>query len=133
MSMNKAPVVVVGAGPAGLAVSHELGCSGIDHIVLERGRVGQSWRDRWDSFCLVTPNWYVQLPGGHYAGDDPDGFMPRDDVVAFLERYAQGFGAPILDRVDVTALRSDGAEGFVIDTSEGQMRTDAVVLATGAF
>jgi putative flavoprotein involved in K+ transport len=133
MSMNKAPVVVVGAGPAGLAVSHELGCSGIDHIVLERGRVGQSWRDRWDSFCLVTPNWYVQLPGGHYAGDDPDGFMPRDDVVAFLERYAQGFGAPILDRVDVTALRADGGDGFVIDTSEGQMHTDAVVLATGAF
>ena len=101
--------------------------------MLERGRVGQSWRDRWDSFCLVTPNWYVQLPGGEYAGDDPDGFMSRDEVVAHLERYAQGFGAPILDRIDVTALRSDPGGGFVVDTSEGQMRTDAVVLATGAF
>ena len=101
--------------------------------MLERGRVGQSWRDRWDSFCLVTPNWYLQLPGGEYAGDDPDGFMSRDEVVAHLERYAHGFGAPILDQIDVTALRSDPGGGFVLDTSEGQMRTDAVVLATGAF
>ena len=95
--------------------------------------MGQSWRDRWDSFCLVTPNWYVQLPGGEYAGEDPDGFMSRDEVVAHLERYAHGFGAPILDQIDVTALRSDPGGGFVVDTSEGQMRTDAVVLATGAF
>lgn len=126
-------MIVVGAGPAGLAVSHELGSAGIDHIVLERGRVGQSWRDRWDSFCLVTPNWYVQLPGGKYADDDPDGFMLRDEVVAYLERYAGSFGAPILDGIDVTGLRSDGAGGFVVETSEGQMRTDVIVLATGAF
>ena len=95
--------------------------------------MGQSWRDRWDSFCLVTPNWYVQLPGGEYAGEDPDGFMSRDEVVVHLERYAQGFEAPILDRIDVTALCSDPGGGFVMGTSEGQMRTDAVVLATGAF
>ena len=107
--------------------------AGVDHIVLERGAVGQSWRDRWDSFCLVTPNWYVQLPGGEYAGEDPDGFMSRDEVVVHLERYAQDFEAPILDRIDVTALSSDPGGGFVMDTSEGQMRTDAVVLATGAF
>jgi putative flavoprotein involved in K+ transport len=133
MSTEKAPVIVVGAGPAGLAVSHELQGVGIDHIVLERGRVGQSWRDRWDSFCLVTPNWYLQLPGGEYEGEDPDGFMLRDEVVGHLERYAHGFGAPILDRTAVTALGSDPGGGFVLDTSEGQMRTDAVVVATGAF
>lgn len=133
MSIEKAPVVVIGAGPAGLAVSHELQGAGIDHIVLERGRVAQSWRDRWDSFCLVTPNWYLQLPGGEYAGEDPDGFMLRDDVVAHLERYAHGFGAPILDRTAVTALRSDPRGGFVVDTSLGQMCTDAAVVATGAF
>jgi putative flavoprotein involved in K+ transport len=133
MSIDKAPVVVVGAGPAGLAASHELQRAGIDHIVLERGRVGQSWRDRWESFCLVTPNWYVQLPGGEYTGEDPDGFMCRDEVVAHLERYARGFGAPILDSTGVTALRPGPGGGFVLDTSEGQMRTDAVVLATGAF
>jgi putative flavoprotein involved in K+ transport len=133
MSSESAPVIVVGAGPAGLAASHELQHVGIDHIVLERGRVGQSWRDRWDSFCLVTPNWYVQLPGGKYAGDDPDGFMSRDEVVGFFERCAQGFGAPILDRVDATALRSDTSGGFILETSEGTMRTEAIVLATGAF
>jgi putative flavoprotein involved in K+ transport len=133
MSGEKSPVIVIGAGPAGLAASHELQQAGIDHIVLERGRVGQSWRDRWDSFCLVTPNWYAQLPGGAYAGEDPDGFMSRDQIVAHLERYAEGFGAPILDRIDVTGLRADPGGGFVVDTSEGEMRTGAVVVATGAF
>lgn len=129
----KAPVVVVGAGPAGLSASYELQRLGVDHVVLERGRVAQTWRGRWDSFCLVTPNWYVQLPGGPYAGDDPDGFMLRDEVVTFFERYAAGFTAPVLDRVDVTALSPDPAGGFVLDTSEGKIRADAVVLATGAF
>src|SRR5678815_856603 len=105
MSGGQRPVIVIGAGPAGLAASHELQQAGVDHIVLERGRVGQSWRDRWDSFCLVTPNWYVRLPGGTYAGADPDGFMSRDQVVAHLERYAQGIGTPILDRTRVSALR----------------------------
>jgi putative flavoprotein involved in K+ transport len=133
MSTEKAPVIVVGAGPAGLATSYELQQAGIDHIVLERGRVGQSWRDRWESFCLVTPNWYVQLPGGKYAGEDPDGFMPREEIVAYLERYASGFGAPVLDTIDVTGLRSDRERGFIVDTSEGEMRTGAIVLATGAF
>jgi putative flavoprotein involved in K+ transport len=78
--------LVIGGGSAGLAVSHELSRNGVEHTVLERGRIGQSWRDRWDSFCLVTPNWSVQLPDGAYDGSDPDGFMPRDDIVAFLER-----------------------------------------------
>jgi putative flavoprotein involved in K+ transport len=133
MSVDERPVIVVGAGPAGLATSYELQRAGIDHVVLERGRVGQSWRDRWDSFCLVTPNWYMQLPGGEYAGEDPDGFMSRDEVVVHLERYAQAFEAPILDRIDVAALCSGAGGGFVVDTSEGPMRTDAVVLATGAF
>ena len=133
MGIEDDPVVVVGAGPAGLALSYELRQAGLDHVVLERGLVGQSWRDRWDSFCLVTPNWYVQLPGGEYAGENPDGFMVRDEVVAHLERYARGFGAPVLDQVDVTALRSEPGGGFVLDTSEGEMRARSVVLATGAF
>ena len=133
MGIDASPAIVVGAGPAGLAVSHELQSAGVDHVVLERGRVGQSWRDRWDSFCLVTPNWYLQLPGGAYTGDDPDGFMARDEVVAHLERYASDFGAPILDQIDVTALSVDADGSFLVDTSEGQMRSRSVVLATGAF
>ena len=66
-------LVVIGAGQAGLAVSHELTELGIEHVVLEKGRIGQTWRDRWESFCLVTPNWSVQLPGHPYDGDYPDG------------------------------------------------------------
>src|SRR5262245_13995962 len=73
-------VAVVGAGQAGLATSRELSKAGVEHVVLERGRVGQTWRDRWDSFCLVTPNWTVRLPDGHYDGPHPDGFMPRDEI-----------------------------------------------------
>jgi putative flavoprotein involved in K+ transport len=79
-------VLVVGAGPAGLAMSCELSRAGVEHVVLERERVAQTWRGRWDSFCLVTPNWTLQLPDFPYDGDDPDGFMPRDEVVAYLER-----------------------------------------------
>ena len=75
-------VVIVGAGQAGLSVSRELTQAGIEHVVLERGRVGQTWRGLWDSFCLMTPNWSVQLPGHRYDQEDPDGFMARDDVVA---------------------------------------------------
>jgi len=133
MATETPPTIVVGAGPAGLAVSYELQRVGVDHVILERGRVGQSWRDRWDSFCLVTPNWYVQLPGGAYAGDDPDGFMSRDEVVAHLEGYAHGFGAPVLDQIDVKALRKEPGGRFIVDTSEGEMRTGAIVVATGAF
>jgi cation diffusion facilitator CzcD-associated flavoprotein CzcO len=98
-------VVVIGAGQAGLAVSHELSELGVDHVVLERARVGQSWRDRWDSFCLVTPNWTMSLPGFPYAGDDPDGFVPRDGIVAYLERYASSLTAPVREGVGVQSLR----------------------------
>ena len=87
--------VIIGGGQAGLSVSHELAQAGVNHVVLERGRVGQSWRGRWDSFCLVTPNWSVQLPGHPYDGPDPDGFMPRDELVLYLERYATAIDAPV--------------------------------------
>jgi putative flavoprotein involved in K+ transport len=130
--MSKPDVVVIGAGQAGLSVSHELSAAGVDHVVLERGRVGETWRGRWDTFCLVTPNWTVRLPGGAYAGDDPDGFMPRDAIVAHLESYARSFEAPVRERVAVTALhRID--DGFALSTSEGEMRSTTVVATTGAY
>jgi putative flavoprotein involved in K+ transport len=100
--------------------------------VLERGRVGQTWRRRWDSFCLVTPNWSVQLPGRPYDGADPDGFMPREDVVHYLERYAHGFNSPVREGLEVTSLRSL-AGGFVLETSAGQLQAQTVVLCTGAY
>jgi putative flavoprotein involved in K+ transport len=124
-------VVVVGAGQAGLAVSRELTRASVDHVVLERGRVGQTWRDRWESFCLVTPNWTVRLPEQPYDGDDPDGFMHRDEVVSYLERYASE--APVQEGVEVTALRPRAGGGFELETSDGRLEPDTVVLGTGAY
>jgi len=108
---NGFPVVVVGAGQAGLAVSYELTALGIEHVVLERARVGQSWLGLWDSFCLVTPNWTMSLPGAAYTGDDPEGFVPRDEIVEYLRRYASSFGAPVREGVGVDSLEPDPAAG----------------------
>ena len=125
-------VAVVGGGQAGLAVSTELSSRGIEHVVLERGRVGQTWRDRWDSFCLVTPNWTVQLPGFAYDGPDPDGYMARDEIVAYLERYAATGSLPVREGVDVRSISAyDG--GFTLGTSADDLRADAVVIASGAY
>ncbi|MBL1592126.1 FAD-dependent oxidoreductase, partial [Klebsiella pneumoniae] len=74
----------------------------IRHIVLERHHLAWAWREqRWDNFCLVTPNWQCKLPGCPYDGDDPHGFMLRDDIVAYLERYARSFNAPLREGVNV--------------------------------
>jgi putative flavoprotein involved in K+ transport len=126
-------VIVIGGGQAGLATSHELSRAGVEHVVLERGRVGQAWRNRWDSFCLVTPNWTIRLPGGEYEGDDPDGYLPRDRIVEHLEGYAEGFGAPMREGVDVTSLEPLGPDGFLLRTSEGELRAARVLVATGAY
>ena len=128
---DRIEVVIVGAGQAGLAVSHELRRAGVAHVVLERGRVGQSWRTRWDSFCLVTPNWFLGLPGHPYDGGDPDGFMVRDEVVAHLERYA--VKAPVREAVEVTGLGPGPNGGFLLETSAGEILARTVVLSTGAF
>jgi putative flavoprotein involved in K+ transport len=126
-------VVVVGAGQAGLAISRELTHASVEHVVLERGRVGQSWRGRWDSFCLVTPNWFLQLPGHPYDDDDPDGFMPRDEFVPYLERYAEGFEAPVREGIDVTSLQPGPDGGFLLETPAGEIVARTVVLSTGAY
>lgn len=131
--MQHVSVAVVGGGPAGLAATRELMRRGVDHVVLERGRVGQTWRDRWDSFCLVTPNWSVQLPDGHYAGADPDGFMPRDEFVRHLEDYAASFDAPVREGVEVRSLTARPGGGFVLSTSAGDLQADAVLVATGGY
>ncbi len=126
-------VAIVGAGQAGLSLSYELTRAAIEHVVFERGSVGESWRRRWDSFRLVVPNWTVHLPGARYDGDDPDGFMPKDEIVNYLERYARSFGAPIQSGVDVTAIepRDDGT--FTVRTSNAEIRAREVVLASGGY
>jgi putative flavoprotein involved in K+ transport len=130
---DRIDVVVIGAGQAGLAVSRELRNAGVAHIVLEKGKIAQTWRGRWDSFCLVTPNWSIQLPGHRYDGQDADGFMPRDEVVALLERYATGFQAPVREGVEVTSLEPGQDGRFRLETSAGEMSAQTVVLCTGAY
>ncbi len=133
MTDDRADVVIVGAGQAGLAVSRELTQAAVAHVLLEKGKVGQTWRGRWDSFCLVTPNWFLQLPGHPYDGGDPDGFIVRDEVVAYLERYAAGFEAPVREGVEVTSLQPGPDGGFLLETSAGQIAAGTVVLSTGAY
>ncbi|HEX6487991.1 MAG TPA: NAD(P)/FAD-dependent oxidoreductase [Candidatus Dormibacteraeota bacterium] len=131
--METHDVVVVGAGQAGLSLSHELTRAGREHLVLERGEVGQSWRERWDSFCLVLPSWTISLPGGRYEGPEPDAFMPRDDFVQHLVTYARSFDAPIREHVTVTALDVDGGGTFRLTTSAGQIAAREVVIASGGY
>jgi putative flavoprotein involved in K+ transport len=131
--MDRVPVLVIGAGSAGLAISHELMRHGIEHLVVDRARIGQSWRERWDSFCLVTPNWSIRLPGGEYAGPDPDGYLPRDEVVAYLEDYAAAFDAPVREGVSVQAIERRKGRGFEVRTSATDVIADRIVLATGAY
>src|SRR3954471_6956783 len=131
--MERIDVAVVGGGQAGLATSHELTRLGVEHVVLERGSVAQTWRDRWDSFCLVTPNWSILLPGGHYEDDDPDGYLPRDDLAGFITAYAASFDAPVREHTDVSSITGSRGEGFVLATSGGELRARRVVLATGAY
>jgi putative flavoprotein involved in K+ transport len=131
--LSDPPVVVVGAGQAGLAISRELVLAGVDHVVLERKKVAQTWRSRWDSFCLVTPNWTMGLPGHPYDGNDPEGFVLRDDIVSHLERFANSFHAPVREGVEVRSLEP-GADGrFLLKTSAGEFQAPTVVLATGAY
>ncbi len=126
-------VVVVGAGHSGLAMSHCLSARGIDHVVLERGEVANAWRhERWDSLRLLTPNWLSRLPGYRYAGDDPDGYMTRDQVVDFIAGYARVSAAPVRTGTTVIGLRCDGA-GYRVSTDRGDWRCRAVVIASGPF
>ncbi|WP_423820588.1 MSMEG_0569 family flavin-dependent oxidoreductase [Salinisphaera sp. SPP-AMP-43] len=128
------PVVVIGGGQAGLSASYWLQQADIEHIVLEQHRVGHAWRDkRWDTFCLVTPNWQCRLPGFGYDGDDPDGFMGKDEIVAYLERYADFVDPPLREGVTVTRLGRDERARFVVETTAGTATADQVVLAVAGY
>ena len=126
-------VAVIGGSQAGLSMSYCLSANGIDHVVFEKNRPAHSWRtQRWDSFCLVTPNWQCKLPGFDYPGNDPDGFMIRDDIVAYVEEYARRIKAPLKEDTAVTLLTRTET-GFHLDTQDGPYTADAVVLAVGGY
>jgi putative flavoprotein involved in K+ transport len=130
------PVVIVGGGQAGLSMSWCLKEQGVDHVVLERHTVAHSWKeDRWESFCLVTPNWQCTLPGHHYDGDDPTGFMVQDEIVEYVESYAASFDAPVHEGVAVTSVEARGVgsdpaanrpSGAARDSSTAPSESDVV-------
>ena len=125
--------VVIGAGQAGLATSWWLARRGIDHVVLERGDVANTWRrERWDSLTLLTPNWQSRLPGFGYQGHEPDAFRTRDETIAFLDAYARRVAPPLRTFCLVTAVRASD-NGYEVESSDGTWRCHAVVIATGAF
>jgi putative flavoprotein involved in K+ transport len=125
-------VVVIGAGHSGLAMSAFLSAHSIEHVVLERGEVANSWRhERWDSLRLLTPNWQCRLPDCCYEGPDPDGFMTMPEVIQFIARYAGFIGAPIRTGNTVRSVRQE-QDGFRVVTDRREWRCRAVVMAQGA-
>jgi putative flavoprotein involved in K+ transport len=132
--MSTVDTVVIGAGHAGLATSRLLTQAGHDHVVLERGRIGERWRsERWDSLRLLTPNWMLTLPGSRYGGPDPDGFAPTAQFVEMLEEYAASFAAPVVDGTTVEDVRASGrgTSRYRVATDGGTWHTRHVVVATG--
>ena len=126
-------VVIVGAGQAGLAASACLSRHNIDNIVLEKFEIGASWRrQRWESFCLVTPNWTVRLPGEFYNGADPDGFMLGTEFVTYLENYAGRFTLPVQQKTNVQSAKLENSR-WVVETSSGPVRAQALIVATSTY
>jgi putative flavoprotein involved in K+ transport len=126
-------VIIVGGGQAGLSLSWHMTKEGIDHVVLERRVAFHAWKNqRWDSFCLVTPNWQCDLPGYHYPGNDPNGFMVKDEIIRFVEDFRAQFNPPILEGVEVTQLSKHG-DGFALETSSGGFTANHVCIATGGY
>jgi len=129
--VKRTNTVIIGAGQAGLAMSRYLNDWGIDHVVLERGRIAERWRsERWDSLRLLTPNWQARLPGFRYTGDDPDGYMTMAQTVGYLERYAAVSAAPVQDQTTVLAV-DHACFGFRVTTDQGVWQAANVVIATG--
>ncbi len=132
-AIERITTVVIGAGQAGLAASRFLSDRSIDHVVLERGEVANSWRrERWDSLRLLTPNWLSRLPGLRYEGPDPGGYMTMGEVTGFIERFAVLSRAPVRTGTTVTSVRRAG-DGYAVATDRGEMQCRAVVIASGAF
>jgi len=127
--MRYTDAIIIGAGQAGLAMSHCLSRLGITHVVLERGQVAERWRsERWDSLLLLSPNWMSRLPGYRYSGPDPDGFMTVPDYIAYLERYAAT--APVVTGTTVRSVRRVPG-GYQVASDTVVWRTRCVVIATG--
>lgn len=127
-------VAIVGGGQAGLSLSHYLSERSIDHVVFEKHRAMHVWRtQRWDNFCLVTPNWQCRLPGHEYRGSEPHGFMRKDEIIEYLDGFKAAVNAPLREGVAVRRVAPRGQGGFAIDTSGGAFTADQVVVASGGY
>ena len=132
--MERVEAVVIGAGQAGLAMSHHLALRGIEHLVLERGRVAERWRsERWDSLVFQFPNWMIRLPGFEYAGSEPDAFMPCSGIVRLLDAYARRIAAPIRCGVRVTGLHRMPSGRLRVETETFSLEAHHVIVATGPY
>ena len=130
--MPYATTVIIGAGQAGLAMSRHLANRSIDHVLIERGKIANSWRkERWDSLRLLTPNWQSRLPGYGYKGCDPDSFMTMREVVDFVQGYADFISAPVETGTTVTSVRQMD-HGYTVATDKGEWTCKTLVLASGA-
>lgn len=128
------PVVIVGGGQAGLSTSYHLSRQGIDHLVIEKHRAMHAWEtQRWDNFCLVTPNWQCDLPGHPYAGPEPDGFMKKDEILNYLKEFRTKVDPPIREGVNVRRVTPRPEGGFLVATSAGDFSADNVVVASGGY
>ncbi len=126
-------VVIIGGGQAGLSLSYILKQRGVEHLVIEKHDPVHAWRDqRWDTFCLVTPNWQCRLPDWEYDGPDPHGFMKKDEIVAWLAGFVKHVDAPLLDHCAVRRVKP-AAGGFAVSTSRGDFTADQVVVASGGY
>ena len=127
--------VIIGGGHAGLTMSYSLSALGREHVILERGRVGERWRsERWDSFCFQFPNWTIEAPGFKYQSDDPDAFAPGREIVRFIQDYATFINAPTRCGVEVTCLeRASDSGRYLLTTNNGTIEAANVVIATGPY
>jgi putative flavoprotein involved in K+ transport len=131
--LRRVTTVIVGAGQTGLAMSKCLSERSIDHVLIERGEVADSWRTgRWDSLRLLTPNWMNRLPGYRYQGDDPDGFMTMPEVVDYISTYAASISAPVQPQTEVLSVRPT-EDGLAVGTTGGEWRARTVVIASGPY
>ncbi|AOZ10014.1 MSMEG_0569 family flavin-dependent oxidoreductase [Cupriavidus malaysiensis] len=127
-------VIIVGGGQAGLSLSYYLRQAGIEHLVLEQHTMTHTWHtQRWDAFCLVTPNWQCALPGHPYAGDDPHGFMKKDEIIAYLDGFIRAVAPPVLEHTEVRSVKARPQGGFAVVTTRGTFGADQVVVASGGY
>jgi putative flavoprotein involved in K+ transport len=134
-SSEQIETIVVGGGHAGLTMSYFLSQCGREHVVLERGQLGERWRsERWDSFCFQFPNWTIELAGYKYHCDDPDAFAPGREIVRFIEDYARFIKAPKRCGVEVTSLEQIAdSRRYLLTTNNGTIDAANVVIATGPY